>query len=225
MNYQAIYQNLIEKRTNNPATGYIERHHIVMSSMGGADAPNNIVLLTGREHWVAHQLLYKIHRNDKTAYACHMMAMRCEERGIPRIKNSRMYEVIRNAHAKFMSRVDRAGKRNSQYGSMWISNVKNKINSKVPKNQPIPKGWCKGRNKWTCHKTHTRKERDIETWKKRLSEAAKGKGKGHKRNCGKNNPMYGLSYKWATDGFVNKRVPVDEPIPDGYRLGKTQHKA
>ena len=103
MNYKLIYDILIQKRKQDPATGYTENHHIVMRSMGGLDDKENLVRLTGREHWIAHRLLHKIHQNQKTACACHMMAMRCEERGIPEIKNSRAYEYIRKEFAEYIS--------------------------------------------------------------------------------------------------------------------------
>jgi len=40
--------------------GYFEKHHIIPKCMGGSDSPDNIVALTAREHFVAHQLLVKI---------------------------------------------------------------------------------------------------------------------------------------------------------------------
>ena len=133
MDYQSIYNDLISKRQAVRPLGYTENHHIVMKSMGGTNDPSNLVRLTGREHWLAHQLLYKIHRNRQTVHACHMMAMRCEERGIPRIKTSRMYEHIRKEHAKAASKVDRSGAKCSQYGTMWICNTDLQENKKIPK--------------------------------------------------------------------------------------------
>lgn len=41
--------------------GYRERHHVLPRCMGGSDAPWNIVELTAEEHYLAHQLLVKIH--------------------------------------------------------------------------------------------------------------------------------------------------------------------
>lgn len=41
--------------------GYFERHHIVPRCMRGTDDPANIVKLTPEEHYLAHQLLVKIH--------------------------------------------------------------------------------------------------------------------------------------------------------------------
>lgn len=151
MNYKAIYEKLISKRQNEPAIGYTEIHHILPRCLGGSDDIENLVRLTGREHWVAHLLLYKIHRTANLVHACNMMAMRCEERGIPRIKSSRMYEYIRKEHAKAMRSlmsIAQRGKGNSQYGTMWICNIDLLQNKKISKDNDIPTDWVKGRNKW-----------------------------------------------------------------------------
>ena len=147
MNYQAAYDRLISYRQEHPASGYVERHHIIMRSMGGSDDPTNLVVLTGREHWIAHLLLYKIHRNSQTVHACHMMAMRCEERGIPYVRNSRMYEKIRIACAKLSShrmKIHQSGEGNSQYGTRWICNLELKQNKKLKKGEVLQEGWIYG---------------------------------------------------------------------------------
>jgi hypothetical protein len=65
MNYQKIYNDLIEKRKKQPYTkGYSEKHHIIPKSLGGSDDKDNLVLLTAKEHYIAHALLYFID-NDK----------------------------------------------------------------------------------------------------------------------------------------------------------------
>ena len=59
MNYLKVYCNLIrksEKRT--PPEGYTEKHHTFPKSIFGYN--NRVVILTAREHYVAHLLLRKI---------------------------------------------------------------------------------------------------------------------------------------------------------------------
>lgn len=75
MNYQRIYENLISTRKNRVSEDaiYYERHHIIMRSMGGSNDPENIVKLTAREHFLAHWLLWRIHRNREAAYAFKLM--------------------------------------------------------------------------------------------------------------------------------------------------------
>jgi hypothetical protein len=148
MNYQRIYDNLISYRQNNPATGYTENHHIVMKSMGGSDDPSNLVVLTGREHWIAHLLLYKIHKNNQTAHACRMMGFKSKTNSKRiDVKNSRIYSIIREHSYKTLS-LSQKGENNSQYGTRWISNIELKKNKKISKEDEIPDGWVIGMNKW-----------------------------------------------------------------------------
>jgi len=37
------------------------------------------------------------------------------------------------------------GKKNSNYGKMWICNDETHESKSIPKSDPIPKGWRKGR--------------------------------------------------------------------------------
>ncbi len=174
MNYNKIYESLVSHRKQHPATGYTEKHHIIMRSMGGDDSNANLVRLTGREHWIAHLLLHKIHRNSQTAFACNMMAMRCEERGIPFVKNSRMYEHIRKLSTKFIgdkNKITHIGEGNSQYGTRWICNLNTRKNRKISKELQIPEDWIEGRNKWKIEDRkkalkHKRATKQLECYKK-----------------------------------------------------------
>ena len=73
MNYQWHYNKLIETRKSLNRSkidgNYYELHHIVLKSMGGSNNKENLILLTAREHFVAHWLLWRIHRNRQTAFA------------------------------------------------------------------------------------------------------------------------------------------------------------
>ncbi len=199
MNYYKIYNDLIEYRKTNIPSGYIERHHIIPKSIGGSHDPENMVKLTGREHWIAHLLLHKIHKLSQTAHACHMMAMRCEEREIPRIKNSRMYQAIRESLLPVWKSngKKRVGKFNGSYGKIWICNISLEENKKIHKNDKIPIGWVKGRNKWKIPKTtHNRQ---------RLEKS--------------------IQIRKIDDPYLTRRLTfVDQlPIPDGWELGGRKH--
>lgn len=61
MNYEKIYTTLIDRATRRVSEGYVEKHHIVPRCLGGTDAKENIVSLYPEEHYLAHQLLVKIH--------------------------------------------------------------------------------------------------------------------------------------------------------------------
>lgn len=73
MNYEKIYIDLINNAKHKSYTGYFENHHIIPKSIGGSDEVGNLVLLSAREHFVAHQLLVKIFpKNDKLLYAARL---------------------------------------------------------------------------------------------------------------------------------------------------------
>lgn len=77
MNYKAHYDRLIDRARGRSLVGYRERHHIQPRCMSGTDAPGNLVDLTAEEHYVAHQLLVKMHPNNRRlAHAANLMARR-----------------------------------------------------------------------------------------------------------------------------------------------------
>lgn len=77
MNYAAHYDKLINRARNRILTGYKERHHVIPRCMGGSDEADNIVELTAEEHYVAHQLLVKMHPGVRgLSYAAVWMALR-----------------------------------------------------------------------------------------------------------------------------------------------------
>ena len=98
MDYQTIYDKLIEKaKLRSSLIGYSEKHHIVPVCMGGSNELDNLVRLTFKEHYVAHHLLYKIHKTSKLAYAWFSM---CRTSGNQsRIITSKMYEIAKKAHS------------------------------------------------------------------------------------------------------------------------------
>lgn len=81
MNYHSIYYNLINNalilgRTKKPNDG-LDRHHIIPKSLGGSNDASNLVLLTGKEHYLAHKLLVKMHigaNRKKMIYALWWMS-------------------------------------------------------------------------------------------------------------------------------------------------------
>ena len=65
MNYQKIYENIIQKvrflnriklKKDNPNYIYYERHHILPVCLGGNNNEKNLILLTAKEHYICHKL-------------------------------------------------------------------------------------------------------------------------------------------------------------------------
>ena len=78
MNYAIHYERLIERARSRSLVGYRERHHVIPKCMGGSDEKENIVELTGEEHYLAHQLLVKMYPKVRgLALAAMRMSKQC----------------------------------------------------------------------------------------------------------------------------------------------------
>lgn len=74
MDYRRHYELLVVRARDREIDCFVERHHVIPKCMGGTDGTDNLVRLTPEEHYVAHQLLVKIHpENKKLVYAAWAM--------------------------------------------------------------------------------------------------------------------------------------------------------
>ena len=105
MNYEQVYNQIVERGKQRILEGYGENHHIVPKCLGGADTQDNIVRLTAREHFICHLLLIEIYpRENKLSYALWMMCnTRNKHQTVRYGPSSRTYEHIKKTHAKLLS--------------------------------------------------------------------------------------------------------------------------
>lgn len=100
--YAKWYKALIEKarnRSDKPIYG--ERHHIIPFCISKSNAKSNIVVLTGREHFIAHLLLIKSVEpqfRHRMIYA--IRKMMSTGRGQDRVVSSRTFEQARKLFAE-----------------------------------------------------------------------------------------------------------------------------
>jgi NUMOD3 motif len=106
MNYQKIYDSLIERGVNrqkdkrrrqmHAEIGMVERHHIIPKCIGGEDISTNLVFLTPEEHVLAHLLLIRIYpNNQKLIYAANWMTNR--------VKSNKEYGWVKRQFSKKIS--------------------------------------------------------------------------------------------------------------------------
>lgn len=102
MNYQFHYNTMMNRARNRSAPeGYVEIHHVLPRCLGGSDEPENLVILTAREHYVAHQLLVKMNPgNYGLSYAAMLMTRIGKSQG--RVSN-RYYEWLKRRFSKLQS--------------------------------------------------------------------------------------------------------------------------
>ena len=104
--YDAIVSNAQLRST---PLSYSEKHHIIPKSIGGQDRKNNLVHLSGREHFICHWLLIKIttgSNREKMIYALNGMRRvshtHQQERYITRI-TSRVFANLKEEFSKIHS--------------------------------------------------------------------------------------------------------------------------
>jgi hypothetical protein len=99
MDYAKAYEALISRAKHRVIKGYSESHHILPKCMGGTNNPDNLVRLTPEEHFVAHQLLVKMHPGIRgLVYA--LVAM-CMDRDGVRL-NNKLFGWVRRKYGKIM---------------------------------------------------------------------------------------------------------------------------
>lgn len=67
--YKKVYNKIIRRAKKrgldkNSLEGYYEKHHIVPKCLGGDNKKDNLVLLTAKEHFIAHRILYRLHPDN-----------------------------------------------------------------------------------------------------------------------------------------------------------------
>lgn len=123
MNYQLHYDSLINRARIRALSGYKESHHIIPRCIGGTDEKNNLVDLTPEEHYVAHQLLVKIHKgNPKLIYAVHKMCSNAPNQN----RSNKMYGWIRRAYSKVISARQKGKKQPPSRGIKHSKTMKEK---------------------------------------------------------------------------------------------------
>jgi hypothetical protein len=105
MNYQKIYNQIIERAKNRQLEGYKEKHHIIPRCMEGLDIKENLIELTAREHFLCHVLLCEIYpENIKLKQALFLMSI-----GKQKVKEnqyvigSRVYERLKTEYSQFLT--------------------------------------------------------------------------------------------------------------------------
>jgi hypothetical protein len=145
MDYQNIYNQIIERAKNRKLEGYKERHHIIPKCLGGNNEKENIIALTAREHFLCHKLLCKIYPNEtKLWYALWLMAIgKNRQNGLSSYKiSNRSYEQTK---LEFIERIKGIPKPDG-FGKGKKVTWGDKI-SKSLKGKPKPEGFLKDSSK------------------------------------------------------------------------------
>ena len=152
MDYQRQYNWLISQSFMTPRAGFCERHHIIPACLGGNDSDSNLVMLTAREHFLAHVLLARIHGGNRLWYAVIVMKSTT--------KNSKLYAIARKEHA------------NALRGKPRTQEVRDKMRAsqQVAQNKPETRAKRSATMKGVP-KTQETKDRMRAAWARRKSQS------------------------------------------------------
>ena len=126
MNYLKVYHKLCNSRKEmSRAKGngvYYEEHHITPRWLGGSDELSNLVLLTAREHYIAHYLLFRHYKDRSSSAAFAIMNTTVNNK----YRDSKKYEELRLLQAELLT-----GKRNPAKRADVRKKISLKISGKL----------------------------------------------------------------------------------------------
>lgn len=221
MNYKNHYDRLIEKaKARDKLNGYYECHHIVPKCLGGSDDFSNLVYLTAEEHYVAHQLLVKIYPN---VYAISYSALLMTRSTRHTVRSNKMYAWLKVKFSKDCSTFMK-----NRFSNKFNHPCFNKFGEKHPrfgkKHSEESKKLISAKLTGRAFSDETRKKMsetmkvvfNTAEYKEKISIARKVAFKGNK------NPAYGT--KMINNGTVRKRIPKNQPVPAGWKIGAVLNK-
>lgn len=200
MNYEKNYYDYIcyvkslnrrkfrlRDRNNHPERPYYEEHHIIPISIGGSDLEDNKVLLTAREHYLAHYLLLKFVKDEDKKHMNSAFFLMSNIKRYGEKVSSKQYETLREEIIKRRSAISKTLHNNK--GKKMPQEQKDKISVSCKKSCRIP--WNKG------IRTGIKRIHSEET-KLKISESNKGRKLSEETKLkiseslkGDKNPMFG----------------------------------
>ena len=220
--YKILYENLIYKaksKTRSRNDCAYHNHHIIPKSIGGSNKSDNFVLLTPREHFIAHLLLLRL-KNPEHRSKMYYAFLRMKECA----KTAKAYQRFidnfskesRGENNPFFGKKHTpenlkkmSGKNHPMYGKNHSEESKAKMSkSKI--------GRFLGENNPMFGRQHS------EEWRKEHSQKLKGK---NHFNYGK--PAFNAGRKWMNNGIISKMVAIDEieyMLTNGWKIGRLPKK-
>lgn len=204
MDYKKIYNQLMEARLSvkgerikrKKSGEYFERHHITPLSMGGNKSyglrSDNIVLLTAREHYLAHRMLWLIYRTREMGFAFHKMVFSSSPLQKRRF-DAKAYEAAKLA----MSQCQR-GENNPMFGkTSWMKGKEN-----------VNKGKKLGPRPYQTGDNNPSKSADARA---KISSKLKGKER-HKTRGSKNSNFGGIKLLFRNGVLFGRFERLEEML-------------
>lgn len=128
--YTAWYFNIVNaaKERDIPSC-YCEKHHIIPKCFGGPNTPDNLVILTAREHYICHLLLMKMvidKRRQFQMVAAFTYMTHMKKKGTLERYTSRSFAFHKSLCSRIKS-IAMSGDGNPRFGVVMSQETKDKI--------------------------------------------------------------------------------------------------
>lgn len=129
--YEKWYKLITERGQTRRLDSYTEKHHIIPESLGGLSTPENLTMLTAREHFICHWLLTKIYREGESHWKMlnAIRIMRAENKNQQRYSTkitARVYANLKEEYSILQSTKFK-GSGNGMYGKKHTDETKKAI--------------------------------------------------------------------------------------------------
>ena len=197
--YTRLYYTIVERAKSRQLDCYSEKHHIIPKSLGGSNAPNNLVALTAKEHYICHRLLTKMttgRDRSKMWNALNLMIKAHRDYQQRYVPSGRIYQTLKEELSKARS-IMFAGKNNPMYGKKFTKEHKDKLKSARAKRVYT------NEHKRAISEGQKGKVHSDET-KRRMVKAHKTRKRFTCKHCGKSNLLEMHLKRWHNDNCKHR---------------------
>jgi hypothetical protein len=192
LNYKRIHDDIINRAlTRKALDGYTEKHHVIPKAIGGCDTPENIVLLTAKEHFIIHLLLRRIFPNCKSFIHALWAMCGINKKGLRYKPSANVYAEAKLAMSESMK--ERLKKDNVWTGRKHTSESKKKQSESAKKRKITPEKEEKRRSGISVNNKKPKSEEHRDNI--RLSK------------LGPKNPMFGTKWKIENGKRIYEQSP------------------
>jgi hypothetical protein len=197
--YLHWYNALVNKALNRPKPEeYTEKHHVIPKSLGGSNGKANMVVLTSREHFIAHAFLTRCLRGESKAkmlFALHSL----------------LYFKPPNIHFRYFPRcASIVGVARQKRAAAISKALKGRPNTWIKSTSELQKESLRKVNRereWTdAQRENLANKARARTGEKRSESAVKNMSDGAKNR-------YKEPHIWINDGSTRRQIKVSQ-LPD-----------
>jgi len=212
------YKKFIDALRNQRIDGYFEKHHILPRSLGGSDDASNLILLTSRQHYLAHWMLWKAYGGAMAVAFDYMNGIKRYGKRLPsRVVAALKADVSKRISERPVSYETREKQRQAKLGKKLSAEHVEKVRLAVLGRKMGPEFAAKvseakrgrGNGRFGCSMSETTKQRIGDAQRGSLNHMA---GKKHSPETREKMRIAHMKRK-QNQAFLAWKAEGNEPLP------------